>query len=103
MPIAAGFGAEGNRFVGQDIVLPIGTDDYQELYDRFRNKSLLLLAGAGAAYWFGLIPIGGEKVQDRIVGETDEKATPAAGEKQAAERPCEPGTSRRLLLGMTAR
>ncbi len=54
IPVA--FAAGGNRFVGQDIVLPIGTDDYQELYDRFRNKSLLLLAGVFAV---GLALTGG--------------------------------------------
>jgi len=31
--------------VDQDILLPIRTDDYQALYDRFRTKSMLLLAG----------------------------------------------------------
>jgi signal transduction histidine kinase len=31
--------------VGRDIVFPIRTDDYKAAYDRFRTKSLLLLAG----------------------------------------------------------
>lgn len=42
--LAGGPGVEPT-FVGRDIVFPIPTDDYQAAYDRFRNKSLLLLAG----------------------------------------------------------